>query len=84
MSHPLYPIVKGRIDEFDYLGLLSGGCPADEFDSESRMVAARIHAGSSLEEIARVLAEVFSFQFGEAMTAEDFLCVAQRIRQDLL
>lgn len=84
MSRDLFPIVKERIDAFDYLGLLSGGCPADEFDTESRMVATRIHAGSSQVEIAGVLAEVFSAQFGEAMTAEDFLCVARKIRQDLL
>lgn len=83
MFNSLYPIVKRRIDEYDYLGLLSGGCPADEFDPESRLAAARIRADSSEEEIAGVLAEVFAAQFGETVTAEAFLCVAQRIKQDL-
>lgn len=83
MPTPLYPIVKRRIDEYDHLGLLSGGCPADEFDMESRLVAARISTGSSVQEIAGILAEVFTAQFGETVTAEAFLCVAQRIKQDL-
>ena len=79
----LYPIMKKRIDEYDFMGLLSGGCPADEFDAESRMVAARVRTDSSVEEIAGVLAEVFAEQFAQAQTPEAFLAIAGKIKEDM-
>ena len=83
MTHSHYSIIKKHIDRYDYMDLLAGGCPHDEFDSESRMVAARISVDSTAEEIAGVLAEVFTQQFGQLEEAGAFLELAGRIKKDI-
>lgn len=83
MTHSHYSIIKKHIDRYDYMDLLAGGCPDDEFDSESRMVAARISVDSTAEEIAGVLAEVFTQQFGQHEEAGAFLELAGRIKKDI-
>lgn len=63
----LFPLVKKVIDEMDYGGFLEDGCPEDEFDMESKEIAARIIERSARdpEEIREIIADVFSKSFDE-------------------
>ena len=58
-----FKIVKRCIDKWDPYCLLESGCPRDEFDIESRMIAQRISPTSSADEVIHVISEVFSAQF---------------------
>lgn len=66
--------VKRAINAWDPYGLLACGAPSNEFDLATMLVCARIHPGSSVDEIARVLSVVFSDMF----TARDFSIEACR------
>ena len=81
----LFSVVKKHIDAWDPFSLLASGCPQDEFDGESRMIAQRITCASSEQEIADIVRRVFSSQFDEASFPEaDCLSVAASIKADLL
>ena len=58
-----YQLVKKAIDELDVYGLLEGGAPDDEFDSESKEIADRISESDSIIEIAKVITDVFNKAF---------------------
>jgi len=79
----LFSIVKKHINEYDYRSLLAGGAPDDEFDSESQKISEQISALNTQEEIALIIATVFSKSFGTAETAEDYLPLAQKIKKDI-
>lgn len=61
-----YRIVKSCVDAWDPYGLLAGGAPGDEYDSESRRIAERITENASAQEIASVMEEVMDDSFGYA------------------
>ena len=56
-------IIKECIDEWDPYDLLRIGCPKDEFDLESRMIAGKINAYSSEKQINEAVSAVFSYMF---------------------
>lgn len=78
-----YSIVKKYIDEMDYLSLLSGGAPSDEFDSESREICDKITYAHIEQDIASVIAEVFSRTFNHKNEASCFINCARKIYSDL-
>ena len=80
----LFPVVKKHIDAWDPLSLLAPGCPKDEFDSESRMIARRIRPDSTEKEIAAVIFRTFASQFdGLSFTNEECLHTAEKIAAEL-
>lgn len=83
MESKVFNIVKRHIDAYDYMALLSSGCPSDEFDIESRYISDRISGGSSVDEIAKIIAQVFEAQFGNPEKAEHFITIAEKIKQEI-
>ena len=65
-------IVKSVVDKADPIGLLGMCCPADEYDSEIKMIFARIRKGMSADEIAKVIHAVFFEMFNESI--DKMLC----------
>lgn len=63
-------IVKFVVDKADPMGLLELCCPADEYDSEIKMIFARIRKGMSADEIAKVIHTVFLEMFSESIDTE--------------
>ena len=78
-----YLIVKKYIDEMDYLSLLSGGAPGDEFDFESQEICDKITYAHTEQEIASVIAEVFSRTFDYKNEAVYFTNCARKIYAEL-
>ena len=74
-----YQIVKTVIDDLDLYGLLAGGAPADEFDSESREIANRITKDITPHQIAGVIANVFNKAFDLHAQDDEFTEPASRI-----
>ena len=58
-----YQLVKQAIDKLDVYGLLEGGGPDDEFDSESKEIADRLSESDSVIQIAEVITDVFNKAF---------------------
>ncbi len=58
----MFKIVKKAIDELNPLGLLPHAS-SDEFDIESRKIAAQINSNSTIDEITEVIAKVLSKAF---------------------
>ena len=75
-----YQVVKFAIDEFDFYGLLKDGCPADEFDAESKAIAKRISKEDTESQIAKVIADVFNKAFDCHLQASDYIEPAKRIK----
>lgn len=67
MEKQKFEIVKKYIDEMDYMGLLSLGCPKNEYDGESEKIAIRIKPDMSPEEIALLINDVFTKSFYECI-----------------
>ena len=59
-----FSAIKSAIDEWNPYNLLLHA-PADEFESEAAMCAAKIQPTDSVEKIAQVVADVFSKAFGD-------------------
>ena len=79
----IFQIVKKQIDAIDLFGLLENGCPDDEFDIESRLIANQITKGMKAYDIAKIIAKVMNRQFDEKYTASDFNNCARQIEKDL-
>lgn len=80
----IYRVVKKYINQMDYYGLLAGGAPDNEFDIESKEISRRIGSDKSTNDIAKIIADVFNFRFGEKDDAEVFLSVSEKIKNELL
>jgi len=78
-----FSIIKKHIDKMDYYGLLAGDAPADEYDIESKIIAAAIIETSTIQEIASIIAEVFNRQFGDNQQSYRFMGCAGKIYRDL-
>ena len=74
--------VKNAIDEWDPLGLLPWA-PSDEYDSESQDVLVRLHDAISIQEIAEIIADVFTRSFGETFAIENCIEPAKGIYSNL-
>lgn len=83
-NNEIYKVVKMYIDQMDYYGLLAGGAPDNEFDIESKEISRRIGLDKSANDIAKIIADVFNFRFGEKDDAEVFLSVSEKIKIELL
>lgn len=83
MNMNRFSIVKSHIDEMDYYGLLASDAPADEYDSESEMISNSISESSTIQEIASIIAEVFSSQFMDNLKPCWTMGCAEKIYCDL-
>ena len=68
-------VVAPIIAAWDPYGLLEGGAPADEFDSEISAVASQVSRIKSANDAAHVVSRVFSSSFEPAPFTPQ-LCVA--------
>ena len=59
----LVALVAGVINEWDPYGLLEGGAPDDEFDSEVLLIVAQVSQITSPGDAAQVISRIFSSQF---------------------
>ena len=80
----IFLVVKKHIDKMDYYQLLAGGAPNDEFDGESKKISARIRTEQTVQEIAKIIAEVFNSSFDEHDDIAVFLRVAEQIKKELI
>ena len=78
-----FDIIKKYIDEYDYYGLLASGAPNDEFDSYSRKFTVMISENDTVEDIAMLIAETMDNAFNEEINVENFIDLAQKIRNAL-
>ena len=78
----LFDVVKRAIDITDCECLLEIGCPADEYDGESSMIADRLRPHMDKYQIASVIAEVMTSQFDTPYPIEPFLAAAEYIEKD--
>lgn len=75
-----YQLVKKAIDELDVYGLLEGGAPDDEFDSESKEISDRISENDSIIQIAEVITDVFNRAFDLHDKPSVYYSTAEEIR----
>ena len=75
-----YQLVKKAIDELDVYGLLEGGAPDDEFDSESKEISDRISENDSIIQIAEVITDVFNKAFDLHDKPSVYYSTAEEIR----
>jgi len=78
-----FSVVKRHIDEMDYYGLLASDAPADEYDSESKLISNSITESSTIQEIASKIAGVFSRQFNDNLKPYWVIGCAEKIYRDL-
>lgn len=64
VSKDVLDAVKSILGEIDMYGLIKHGTPDDEFDTEAEMIAEQIKAGTSIEEISGIIADVINKMFG--------------------
>ena len=75
-----YQLVKKAIDKLDVYGLLEGGAPDDEFDSESKEISDRISESDSIIQIAEVITDVFNKAFDLHDKPSVYYSTAEEIR----
>jgi len=75
-----YQLVKKAIDKLDVYGLLEGGAPDDEFDSESKEISDRISENDSIIQIAEVITDVFNKAFDLHDKPSVYCSTAEEIR----
>lgn len=74
----MFNIVKESIDEFNPFGLLPRA-PSNEFDNESKKIAAQIKVNSTAGEIAEIISKVLSKAFGMKFEYEECMPIAEKI-----
>jgi hypothetical protein len=65
MNSQIYVLIKRAIDRADPIHLLETGAPDDEYEPEIREIASRVGECMNLEEMQRLLHEVFTKWFDE-------------------
>ncbi len=78
-----YPMTKKYIDELDYLNLLKNYAPGDEFDVESKEIAAKVTELLPVQEIAWIIAGVFNKHFNDNNSPDMFMDCAKKIYDEL-
>lgn len=76
-------MIKKYIDELDYLNLLKNHAPGDEFDGESKEIAAKVTESLIVQEITQIIAEVFNKQFHDNNSLDLFTDCAKKIYHEL-
>ena len=84
----IYSIVKKYVDEMDYENLLALGAPDDEYDNESLRISQSIDSSSSVDDISRVIMDVFGNNLGADMESgddrqEDLVRISTLIRDEI-
>jgi len=79
----MFDVVKKAIDKKDPVGLLVIGASRNEYDRESREIASKISKNSDVDEIADIIANVFTCKFDGDFTKEIFIETAYEIRESL-
>lgn len=59
-------IVREEIQKWDPYGLLAGGCPRDEFESEVASIAAKINEKMTLTDLTELISDVFMQAFDDS------------------
>ena len=76
----LQEMVKKVIDEFDLYVLLPGiDAPLSEYNPESNSITKKITYGMSVDDIANVIRDVFSYYFGSTYSLEVYMGPAKQI-----
>jgi hypothetical protein len=65
MNSQIYVLIKGAIDRADPIHLLKIGAPDDEYEPEIREIVSRVGDCMNLEDMQRLLHEVFTKWFDE-------------------
>jgi len=79
VSKDVLDAVKSILGEIDMYGLIKHGAPDDEFDTEAEMIAEQIKAGTSIEEISGIIADVINKMFGVNIGRLKYLKEAKKI-----
>lgn len=79
----LFTTVKRAIDALDPMGLLAMGAPSDEYNGLAGGITTLIRADMSSAQIARIMAEEFSEDFGEHFSSNRFLSAAEEVKAAL-
>ena len=76
---PLFTLIKNVIDKHDPIGLLSAGCPDDEYIPEVKRLAPQIKKDMTVQELSTLIHDVFVEMFSEPI--DKALCdrMAQKI-----
>ncbi len=75
----IFKIVKEQLDLFDAYNLLAEGCPKDEFEQEAMLISNKITKHTTINDLSKIIASVYSEQFNDVFTADDFLPYAENI-----
>ncbi|MCR5602623.1 MAG: hypothetical protein K6G27_02840 [Lachnospiraceae bacterium] len=85
----IFHIVKKYMDEYDFYGLLKGGAPRDEYDSESESIASQIKTGSTEKEIENVISTVMEKSFAVSVdnlppqSPKNYRDISERIKDEM-
>lgn len=81
---PIFKIVKKEIDKWNPYGLLPE-FPKDEFDGESTSIALDMNWNSTVDKIAKLISDKFSFSFGDEYMFSLKACIpiAKNIRTNM-
>ena len=79
VSKDVLDAVKSMLREIDMYGLIEHGAPDDEFDTEAEMIAEQIKAGTSIEEISGIIADVINKMFDVNIGRLQYLKEAKKI-----
>ena len=71
--------VKNVLKEIDMYGLIEHGAPDDEFDTEAEMIVELLKAGTSIEEISGIIADVLNKMFGVNVDRLRYMKEAKKI-----
>lgn len=67
------------INKWDPYSLVEEGAPKDEFEAEIAVILAKLKGRSSVDEIAKLVSEVFTNAFDATFTVESCRVVAEKI-----
>lgn len=79
VSKDVLDAVKNVLKEIDMYGLIEHGAPDDEFDTEAEMIVEQLKAGTSIEEISGIIADVINKMFGVNIGRLKYLKEAKKI-----
>jgi hypothetical protein len=79
----LMETVGAAIKKLDPYGLIAGGAPSNEFDSEVAKISTEALKPTSVRDFASFIAEVLNESFGKGFSTDSCLPVAKEIRSEL-
>lgn len=79
VSKDVLDAVKNVLKEIDMYSLIEHGAPDDEFDTGAEMIVEQIKAGTSIEEISGIIADVLNKMFGVNVDRLKYIKEARKI-----